>query len=116
MKKFSILALALALCAAMFTGCTGTLTDETGNTSDTGSVTTTAPTSKPTTAPTTPAVSEVTKDVVLDLQGEANESDIHVSVTRNGTSVFNQTVVKGSQTITIPGETGSGTVRSATSS
>ncbi len=53
MKKFSILALALALCAAMFTGCTGTLTDETGNTSDTGSVTTTAPTSKPTTAPTT---------------------------------------------------------------
>ena len=43
MKKFSILALALMLCAALFTGCAGTMTEDTNGTDST----TTAP------APTT---------------------------------------------------------------
>ena len=61
----------------------------------------------PTTAPTTAAV---TKDVVIDLQGEADAADIHVSVSRDGAEVYDQTVTKGTKTITLSGQTGKGTV------
>ena len=70
---------------------------------------TTEPTTAPTTAPTTPA-SPVTKDVVLSLQGEADEADIHVSISRDGVQIYSQTVTKGTKGITLPGQTGSGTV------
>lgn len=60
MKKFSILALALVLIAALFTACTGTMTDETTapgtDYSTTGPQTTqntTAPSTAPTTTPST---------------------------------------------------------------
>ena len=69
---------------------------------------TTVPTTAPTTAPTTPAA--VTKDVVIDLQGEADNDSIYVSVTRDGSEVYSQTVTKGTKTITLPGQTGRGTV------
>ena len=70
---------------------------------------TTAPTTPPTTAPTTPPAT-ITKDVVIDLGGEADAADIHVSISRGNTEVYDQTVPKGTKTITIPGQTGSGTV------
>ena len=66
------------------------------------------PTTEPTTEPTQPA--EVTKDVVIDLKGEADNDDTHVVVRMNGTLVFDETVSKGTKTITIPGQTGTGTV------
>ena len=69
---------------------------------------TTEPTTAPTTAPTTPQA--VTKDVVIDLQGEADQEDIRVSVSRDGREIYNQTVTKGTKTITISGQTGTGTV------
>ena len=52
----------------------------------------------------------MTKDVVIDLQGEADNDDIYVSVSRDGTAVYSQTVTKGTKTITLPGQTGTGTV------
>ena len=69
---------------------------------------TTEPTTEPTSEPTEQA--EITKDVVLNLLNEADNEDIHVSVIRDGTEVFNETVTKGTKTITLPGQTGTGTV------
>ena len=69
---------------------------------------TTEPTTEPTSEPTEPT--EVTKDVVLNLLNEADNEDIHVSVIRDGKEVFNETVTKGTKTITLPGQTGTGTV------
>ena len=75
----------------------------------------TEPSTAPTTAPTTPSTAPttpnpVTKDVVLSLDGEADAEDIHVTVTREGSVVFEQTVAKGTKTVTIAGQTGTGTV------
>ena len=67
-----------------------------------------APTTEPTTEPTQPA--EVTKDVVIDLKGEADAADTHVSITCNGTEIYNQTVTAGTKTITLPGQSGINTV------
>ena len=54
MKKFSILALALVICASLLTGCTGTMTDEsTGPSGSIGPSSATSPSTTPTTAPTT---------------------------------------------------------------
>lgn len=56
MKKFSILTLTLMLTAALFTACTGTMTDDTTGTDGTTTAPTSAttnPTTAPTTAPTT---------------------------------------------------------------
>ena len=69
---------------------------------------TTEPTTEPTSEPTEPT--EITKDVVLNLLNEADNEDIHVSVIRDGKEVFNETVTKGTKTITLPGQTGTGTV------
>ena len=63
-----------------------------------------------TTPPPTTAPPEVTKDVVIDLRGEADLGDVHVSVNRDGTQVFEQIVPVGTKTITLPGQTGKGTV------
>ena len=46
----------------------------------------------------------------IDLKGEADNDDTHVVVRMNGTLVFDETVSKGTKTITIPGQTGTGTV------
>ena len=51
---------------------------------------------------------EVTKDVVIDLRGSADGGDCKVSVTKDGSSVFEQTVPKGTKTITIAQQTGTG--------
>ena len=67
-----------------------------------------APTTEPTTAPTLPT--PVTKDVVIDLQGEADAADTHISITCNGTEIYSQTVAAGTKTITLPGQQGIGTV------
>ena len=75
-----------------------------------GPAPTTEPTTEPTTAPTTAPVTPVTKNVVIDLQGEADTEDIHVSITRDGVEVYNQMVPKGTKTITLTGQTGTGTV------
>jgi beta-lactam-binding protein with PASTA domain len=66
------------------------------------------PTTEPTTEPTQPA--EVTKDVVIDLKGEADSEDVHVSVVRDGVEIYNQTVPMGTKNITLSGQTGTGTV------
>ena len=66
------------------------------------------PTTEPTTEPTVPT--EVTKDVVINLQGEADNEDIQVSISRDGAEIYNQTVTKGTKTITLSGQTGKGTV------
>ena len=66
------------------------------------------PTTEPTTEPTQPA--EVTKDVVIDLKGEADSEDVHVSVVRDGVEIYSQTVTMGTKNITISGQTGTGTV------
>lgn len=59
MKKFSILALALVLCTAMFTGCRNR-SDVNNTTTPTGGMTTapTVATTRPTTQPTTQATTE----------------------------------------------------------
>ena len=51
---------------------------------------------------------EVSKDVVIDLRGSADGGDCKVSVTKDGSSVFEQTVPKGTKTITIAQQTGTG--------
>ena len=73
-----------------------------------GPAPTTEPTTEPTTAPTTAA--PVTKNVVIDLQGEADTEDIHVSISRGGTVVYDQDVPKGTKTITLSNQTGTGTM------
>ena len=73
-----------------------------------GPAPTTEPTTAPTTAPTLPT--PVTKDVVIDLQGEADAADTHISITCNGTEIYSQTVAAGTKTITLPGQQGIGTV------
>ena len=47
---------------------------------------------------------------MIDLQGEADTEDTHVSISRDGMEVYNQTVAKGTKTITLTGQTGTGTV------
>jgi len=60
---------------------------------------------EPTTAPP-----EVTKDVTIALRGVAAEAECTVVVIRDGVTVFSQTVPAGTTTITIPGQTGNGSV------
>ena len=55
-------------------------------------------------------VSTVTKDVVIGLRGSAATAECRISVTRDGAIVFNGTVAQGMDSITIPGQVGSGTV------
>jgi type 1 fimbria pilin len=50
----------------------------------------------------------VTKDVVINLRGSANDGECDVRVIRNNQVVFNQTVPMGTITITIPNQKGSG--------
>ena len=69
-----------------------------------------APTTEPTTEPTTAPATPVTKNVVIDLQGEADTEDTHVSISRDGVEIYNQTVAKGTKTITLSNQTGTGTV------
>ena len=54
---------------------------------------------------------EVTKDVVIDLRGSALEADCHVVVKVGNTVVFDGTVKKGTTTITIADQKGSGPVK-----
>ena len=63
-----------------------------------------------TTPPPTTQPPEVTKDVVIDLRGEADLGDVHVSVSRDGSLVFEQVVAVGTKSITLAGQTGKGTV------
>ena len=54
---------------------------------------------------------DVTKDVVIDLQGETSESAMEVEVVRqDGVVVFSGTVAHGQETITITDQTGTGIV------
>ena len=75
-----------------------------------GPAPTTEPTTEPTTAPTTPPPAPVTKDVVIDLKGYADAADTHVSISCNGTEIYNQTVTAGTKAITLPGQSGIKTV------
>ena len=54
---------------------------------------------------------EVTKDVIIDLRGSALEADCHVVVKVGNTVVFDGTVKKGTTTITIADQKGSGPVK-----
>ena len=118
MKKLFSGICALALTATLFTGCgcSNSAMDPTmmptnatmAPTTHATTESTTQPTTAPTTAPTTPAT--VTKDVVIDLQGEAEEGDIYVSVSRDGEEVYSKTITKGTKSITLSGQTGKGTV------
>ena len=47
---------------------------------------------------------------MIDLQGETDAEDAHVSVSRGGSVIFDQTVTKGTKSITLSGQTGTGTV------
>ncbi len=51
---------------------------------------------------------DIKKDVVIDLRGSAATAECKVTVTRDGKVVFEQRVPAGTQSITIPGQTGSG--------
>ena len=51
---------------------------------------------------------EVTKTVVVDLKGMANESECEVRITRNNQVVFEETVPMGTTSITLENQTGSG--------
>ena len=55
-------------------------------------------------------VSTVTKDVVIGLRGSTAAAECRVSVIRDGSVVFSGTVAQGVDSITVPGQTGSGTV------
>ena len=48
--------------------------------------------------------------MVIDLQGEAAEGEVHVSVIRDGREVYNATVPQGTASITLNAQTGKGTV------
>ncbi len=63
-----------------------------------------------TTPPPTTQPPEVTKDVVIDLRGSADQAEVNVTVTRDGVEVFSELVEMGTQSITIPAQTGRGTV------
>ena len=45
----------------------------------------------------------ITKDVVIDLRGSALEYDCFVTVSRDGTQVYAETVSAGTVSVTIPG-------------
>ena len=51
---------------------------------------------------------EVTKNVVIDLKGMANEAECEVRITRNNEVVFEQTVPVGTASVTLENQTGSG--------
>ena len=59
--------------------------------------------------PTDPPM--ITKDVVLSLKGNADAAACTVVVYRDGNVVFQQTVDAGTSSITIPGQTGSGSLK-----
>ena len=52
----------------------------------------------------------VTRNIVIDLRGSADASDCHVKVMVGNNVVFNETVAKGTKTITLENQTYSGTV------
>ena len=51
---------------------------------------------------------EVTKTVVIDLKGMANEAECDVRITRNNQVVFDQTVPVGTASVTLENQVGSG--------
>ena len=53
---------------------------------------------------------QITKDVVIDLRGSTGAGECKVSVTRDGTLVFKQTIAQGVTSVTIPDQVGYGTV------
>ena len=50
----------------------------------------------------------VTKTVVIDLKGMANEASCEVRITRNNQLVYDQTVPQGTTSVTLENQTGSG--------
>ena len=60
------------------------------------------------TEPTEPTEPVYTKDIVIDLRNSADAYECKVVVTRDGVIVFEETVAKGTKSITIPAQTGSG--------
>ncbi len=55
-------------------------------------------------------VRQVTKDVVIDLNGCAKESDCDVIIKCNGKVVYTGTIAKGENSVTLKDQTGTGTV------
>ena len=53
----------------------------------------------------------ITKDVVIDLRGSAQEQECHVIVRRGDEQVYNATVPKGTASVTIPGQSSLGLVK-----
>ncbi len=53
----------------------------------------------------------ITKDVVIDLRGSAQETECRVTVIRDGAQVYSQTVPQGTASVTVPGQTGTGIVK-----
>ena len=51
---------------------------------------------------------EVTKNVVIDLKGMANEAECEVRITRNNKVIFEKTVSVGTASVTLENQTGSG--------
>ena len=47
---------------------------------------------------------------MINLQGQADAEDTHVSIVRDGAEIYEQTVPKGTKTVTLSGQTGTGTV------
>ena len=52
----------------------------------------------------------VTKNVVISLRGSAAEMDCHVTIKQGNQVVFSDTVTKGTESITLTNQTGTGTV------
>ena len=53
---------------------------------------------------------QITRDVVIDLRGSTEAGECKVSITRDGTLVFKQTIAQGVPSVTIPNQVGYGTV------
>ena len=53
----------------------------------------------------------VTKNVVINLEGCADDAECTVTITRDGQVVYNQTVAMGTATVTLSNQTGSGSVQ-----
>ena len=61
--------------------------------------------------PTEPPVTTVTKSVVLDLKGRADEGACSVRVICNTQEIYNETVEQGTASIVLENQTGSETVK-----
>ncbi len=56
------------------------------------------------------APKEVKKDVVIHLRNSARDNSCHVSILRDEVEIYSKTVAKGTETVTLPNQTGSGVV------